>query len=562
MSVAHAQRLDAGGLEVDLLPCRAEEERRARESLLVAAAKARLQQPEETKAEQVAKEEEDIFKHITARKALMAAKELALGVEYTESLSTGWKPPLHIRKMNPKRVAALREKLHIEVEGEDIPPPVERFEDLRLPPPVLRKLRERGIQAPFKIQIQGLPIALSGRDMIGISYTGSGKTLAFVLPMIAVGGRLAAMARRGAGCCDTCPPSFLPGLQTSWQEETRLPLQPGEGPIGFVLCPSRELARQTYEQALAFSEAMREDGYGDLRCILCMGGVDAKEQTDMIRRQGVHMIVATPGRLKDYLHKKKITFDHCRFVCLDEADRMVDLGFEEDIRDIWSFFRSQRQTLMFSATMPAKIMQFAESALVRPVTVKVSRAGAANANIIQQVEYVKAEHRLPFVLECLGRTPPPVLIFAENKADVDDIHEYLLVKGVEAVAVHGSKSQEERDMAISQFKTGKADVLVATDVASKGLDFANVQHVINYDMPKDIENYVHRIGRTGRGESKGLATTFINKTSSESILLDLKGLLKEAGQRIPPLLQALEDPQDIIAAEAAALTGQRGCVYW
>jgi ATP-dependent RNA helicase DDX41 len=240
---------------------------------------------------------------------------------------------------------------------------------------------------------------------------------------------------------------------------------------------------------------------------------------------------------------------------------MVDLGFEDDIRDIWSFFRSQRQTLMFSATMPTKILQFAESALINPITIKLSRAGAANANIIQQVEYTKAEHRLPFLLDCLSRTAPPVLIFAENKADVDDVHEYLLVKGLEVVAVHGSKSQEERDLSIKLFKSRTADVLVATDVASKGLDFPSVQHVINYDMPKDIENYVHRIGRTGRGGKNGLATTFINRDCGDLILRDLKGLLREAGQRIPPLLLGLEDPTEVIATETAALTGQHGCIY-
>jgi len=211
--------------------------------------------------------------------------------------------------------------------------------------------------------------------------------------------------------------------------------------------------------------------------------------------------------------------------------------------------------------MPTKILRFAESALVNPVTVKVSRAGAANANIVQQIEYIKLENRLPFLLECLSRTEPPVLIFAENKVDVDNIHEYLLLKGVEAVAIHGSKSQEERDFAITNFKSKEADVLVATDVASKGLDFHNVKHVINYDMPKDIENYVHRIGRTGRGANRGLATTLIRKDCSELILRDLKCLLKEAGQRIPPLLQALEDPKEILATEAAALSGQRGCIY-
>jgi len=148
-----------------------------------------------------------------------------------------------------------------------------------------------------------------------------------------------------------------------------------------------------------------------------------------------------------------------------------------------------------------------------------------------------------------------------KKGDVNDVHEYLLIKGIEATAIHGSKNQDERDLAITQFKFRKTDVLVATDVASKGLDFPNVKHVINYDIAKDIENYVHRIGRTGRGVNKGLATTFVNKNCGEFILRDLKGLLKEAGQRIPPLLQALDDPMDIIGKETAMLTEQYGCTY-
>lgn len=162
--------------------------------------------------------------------------------------------------------------------------------------------------------------------------------------------------------------------------------------------------------------------------------------------------------------------------------------------------------------------------------------------MLQEVEYVKQEAKLVYLLECLQKTAPPVLIFAEKTKDVDDIHEYLLIKGVEAVAVHGGKDQEDREQAIDHFKAGKKDVLVATDVASKGLDFPNIQHVINYDMPDEIENYVHRIGRTGRCGKTGIATTFINKNQSESILLDLKHLLKEAKQRIPPVLQVGAPP--------------------
>jgi ATP-dependent RNA helicase DDX41 len=189
--------------------------------------------------------------------------------------------------------------------------------------------------------------------------------------------------------------------------------------------------------------------------------------------------------------------------------------------------------------MPRKIQNFAKSALVKPVTVNVGRAGAASINIIQEVEYVKPESRIPHLLESLQKTSPPVLIFAEKKADVDAIHEYLLQKGVEAVSIHGSKEQEERTWAIDKFKSGEKDVLVATDVASKGLDFTEIQHVINFDMPEDIENYVHRIGRTGRQTKVGMSTTYVNRSVDEAILLDLKHLLIEAKQKVPEFLQEL-----------------------
>ncbi len=256
-------------------------------------------------------------------------------------------------------------------------------------------------------------------------------------------------------------------------------------------------------------------------------------------QNGFHMVVATPGRLQDMLEKRKFTLTSCKYLCLDEADRMIDMGFEEDVRNIMSFFKHQRQTLLFSATMPKRIQDFAEQSLVQPIVVNVGRAGAASMDIIQEVEYVKQEAKMVYLLECLQKTAPPTIIFSDNKNEVDDIHEYLLLKGVEAVAIHGSKTQEEREYAIKAFKTGKKDVMVASGVASKGLDFSEIQHVINYSMPKEIEDYVHQIGRTGRSGKTGIATTFVNMQTAEPTLLDLKYLLREAKQKyvvISPLL--------------------------
>merc|ERR1712139_59078 len=255
---------------------------------------------------------------------------------------------------------------------------------------------------------------------------------------------------------------------------------------------------------------------------------------------------------------KRFTLTQCKYLCMDEADRMVDLGFEEEIRNTLDHFRGQRQTLLFSATMPKKIQDFAKTALVDPIVINVGRAGAANLDVIQEVEYVKQEAKLVYLLKCLQKTPPPVLIFCENKSDVDDVHEYMLLKNVDAVAIHGGLDQEERHEAIRHFKEGSKDVLIGTDVASKGLDFPAIQHVINFDMPKEIENYVHRIGRTGRCGRTGVATTFVNKNQDETILLDLKALLIEANQHVPPFLQQIE----FVSNYAGKVINEvKGCAY-
>lgn len=261
-------------------------------------------------------------------------------------------------------------------------------------------------------------------------------------------------------------------------------------------------------------------------------------------------MVATPGRLLDNLKRRRFNLDVCRYLCLDEADRMLD-NFEDELRTVFTYFKYQRQTVFFSATMPLKIKTFAFSAMVDPITVNVSgRAGAANKNIQQDVEYVKHDAKLFYLLNAIGKTGPPVIIFAKRPQDVDSIHEFLLIKGLSVAAIHGQKHQEERSLAVDEFRSNKRDILVATDVASKGLDFKEIKHVINYDMP-EIEDYTHRIGRTGRRGEKGLATTFVNKQVDESTLLDLKALLIEAGQKVPTFLQLIQseaerllDPED------------------
>jgi ATP-dependent RNA helicase DDX41 len=244
--------------------------------------------------------------------------------------------------------------------------------------------------------------------MIGIAFTGSGKTLAF----------------------------SLPAIMQALEMESRLPFVKGEGPVGLIICPSRELARQTYEGCLAMCTALKESGqYPELRSLLCIGGINMGDQADVLNR-GVHIAIATPGRLMDMLDKGRLNATNCkyvlhtirlswstaltlRFLALDEADRMIDMGFEEDVRSIMSHFKYQRQTLLFSATMPRKIQDFAAQSLINPVLVNVGRAGAANMDVIQEVEHVKQEAKMVYLLECLQKTAPPTIIFSDNKNEVD-----------------------------------------------------------------------------------------------------------------------------------------------
>ncbi|KAG9030092.1 DEAD-box ATP-dependent RNA helicase 35 [Tulasnella sp. JGI-2019a] len=471
--------------------------------------------------------EEEMLAAIASRRKLASDLELAKGIQYTMTIKTSWRPPRYIRERSEEYHAKVREKYHIIVEGDDVPPPIPTFADMKIPNVLLKLFKKKKIVTPTPIQMQGLPTAFSGRDMIGIAFTGSGKTLAFCLPLIMM----------------------------AMEDERKLPLISREGPVGVILCPSRELASQTYDNIIEWTAAMQEDGYPAINTLLCMGGISMGDQHHVLSK-GLHIVVATPGRLKDMLGKKRFTFDECRYFCMDEADRMIDMGFEDDVREIMSYFRHQRQTLLFSATMPRKIQDFAQQSLTKAVLVNVGRAGAANLDVLQVVEYVKQEAKMVYLLECLQKTPPPVIIFSDNKNEVDDIQEYLLLKGVEAVAIHGSKTQEERQYAIKSFKTGKKDVMVASSIASKGLDFSEIQHVINFSMPKEIEDYVHQIGRTGRSGKTGIATTFVNMNTAEQTLLDLKYLLMEAKQKVPPFLMSIEDPR---AAQGGSLKGCPVC---
>ena len=500
--------------------------KRERETLVEINARMRKEGRVENEDEKKKHEEEFLLDHVNdGRVPLMGLEQHAKSVVFVEPLKTSWKPPPFYEQVDENENERIRVQMNILVDGDDVPPPIRTFPDMRLPLPILKGLKLKEITKPTPIQLQGIPIALAGRDMIGIAFTGSGKTLAFGIPM----------------------------LMFSLEQEAGLPVRRGEGPFSLQISPSRELARQTWDVLRFFCEVLEKSSYPKLNPVLCIGG---QQTLHSDFAYGCHMVIATPGRLIDLLNKKKFVLDFCRLLVLDEADRMIDLGFEDDMRQVLGHFKYQRQTLLFSATMPVKIQDFAKSALVKPIVCNVGRASSANLDVIQDIDYVKPEARVVYLLACLQKTAPPALIFCSNQQDVDYVLEYLLLKGVEAVAIHGGKSQEDRTLAITLFKSGKKDVLVATDVAGKGLDFADIQHVINYDMPKEIEDYIHRIGRTGRCGKTGRATTFINRTVSETTLLDLKLLLKEAKQKIPPVLQSLPEP---VVEQPAA--GVRGCGF-
>ena len=373
--------------------------------------------------------------------ALQSNEEIASGVKYDKRLTTTWNPPQYIINQGIEGHNIIRNKWNIIVEGNDCPPPIKTFKEMKFPKCILDAMTKKNILRPTPIQVQGIPALLSGRDMVGIAFTGSGKTLTFSLPLI----------------------------MFSLEEEINMPLVGGEGPIGIILCPSRELARQTYEVINYYLEALENDrisNYPIIRSILCIGGENSKNQIQSLRTNGIHIIVATPGRLNDLLDQKIINLSLCKYFALDEADRMLDLGFDEVVHSIINHFTTkQRQTILFSATMPKKFQDFAKKTLIDSLIVNVGRAGAANLDVIQEVEYVKSESKIIYLLECLQKTPPPVIIFSEHKNVVDEIHEYLLIKGIEAVSIHGSKDQNERNEAILLYKQGKKDVLVATGMS-------------------------------------------------------------------------------------------------
>ncbi len=341
------------------------------------------------------------------------------------------------------------------------------FADLGLSEPMLEALRDAGYKHPTPIQAQAVPLALKGRDLIGLAQTGTGKTAAFTIPIIE---RLLGGPHR-----------------------TR----------ALILTPTRELCVQVEESFARYGK------HSGLDVIPVYGGVGYEPQVKALR-DGVDVIVATPGRLLDHLEKQNVVLDEVEVLVLDEADRMLDLGFAPQLNRIVAQMHSYRQTLLFSATMPPEVEALARKYLRRPVVVQVGRRSGAATTVQHYVYPCPKEKKSALLVELLKqKAMDTVLIFTRTKHGADKIVRHLEDAGIASTAMHADKTQGQRTQALEDFKSGKVRVLVATDIAQRGLDISGITHVINYDVPQQAEDYVHRIGRTGRAASTGDAYTFM-----------------------------------------------------
>uniref|UniRef100_A0A8C7CFQ2 RNA helicase n=1 Tax=Oncorhynchus kisutch TaxID=8019 RepID=A0A8C7CFQ2_ONCKI len=308
-------------------------------------------------------------------------------------------------------------------------------------------------------------------------------------------------------------------------------------PLSLVLAPTRELALQIYEESRKFAYRSR------VRPCVVYGGADIGQQIRDLER-GCHLLVATPGRLVDMMERGKIGLDYCNYLVLDEADRMLDMGFEPQIRRIVEQDtmppKGIRQTMMFSATFPKEIQMLARDFLEDYIFLAVGRVGSTSENITQKVVWVEDGDKRSFLLDLLNATGKEslTLVFVETKKGADALEDFLYREGYACTSIHGDRSQRDREEALNQFRSGRCPILVATAVAARGLDISNVKHVINFDLPSDIEEYVHRIGRTGRVGNLGLATSFFNDKNS-NITKDLLDILVEAKQEVPSWLESL-----------------------
>ena len=371
------------------------------------------------------------------------------------------------------------------------------FKDLSISEPILKALTSKGYEVPTPIQEQAIPVALCGRDLLGIAQTGTGKTAAFAIPII----------------------QNLNHHQPKGQKREIKAL---------ILTPTRELAIQIDE---CFSDYSR---HTDLRHTVIFGGVNQTPQIERLKR-GIDILIATPGRLLDLIGQKHITLEYIRHFVLDEADRMLDMGFIHDIKRLLPLLPKRKQTLFFSATMPVAIANLSKSILYKPERVEVTPVSSAVDVIEQRLYYVEKPQKGDLLFSILEQEQDKsVLVFSRTKHGADKIAKVLNRKGIGCEAIHGNKAQNARQRALTNFKSGKTRVIIATDIAARGIDVANLEMVINYDLPDVAETYVHRIGRTGRAGKSGVALSFC--TQDEKTMV--KDIQKLTGKKLDAVLTA------------------------
>lgn len=364
------------------------------------------------------------------------------------------------------------------------------FTELKLIKPILDALQKEGYERPTPIQEQSVPSILEGKDLLGTAQTGTGKTAAFAIPI----------------------------LQNLHQKNIR-----SNQIKALILTPTRELAIQIEESFKAYGVNL------PLRTLVIFGGVKQGAQENALKR-GVDILVATPGRLLDFISQGIISLKNLEIFVLDEADRMLDMGFVHDVKRVVKLLPQKRQTLFFSATFPKEIQELANSMLTNPVKVSVTPVSSTADTIQQSVYFVEKENKLDLLTHILkNHIDESVLVFARTKHGADKIARKLQKEKISAEAIHGNKSQNQRQNALTNFKSGKTRILVATDIAARGIDIDELKHVINFELSDVSETYVHRIGRTGRAGNEGSSISFVDGLD----LINLKNTEKLIGKKIP-----------------------------
>lgn len=426
-----------------------------------------------------------------------------------------WKKK-NLQEMSDRDWRIFKEDFNITAKGGKIPNPIRYWKEASLPPDILEVIKENGYTDPTPIQRQAIPIGLLNRDIIGIAETGSGKTAAFVIPLLV----------------------WITGLPEADRASVG-----DNGPFAIILAPTRELAQQIEEETLKFAKKL------GIRTVAVIGGLSREDQGFQLRL-GCEIVIATPGRLIDVLENRYLVLSQCSYVVMDEADRMIDMGFEADVQRILEFLpvsnvkpdteeaedpdviatrlsakEKYRQTVMFTATMPPTVERLARTYLRRPATVYIGSVGKPVDRVEQRVYMLSEGAKKKKLIEVLsGNHDPPILIFVNQKKGADVLARSLEKQGYRACTLHGGKGQEQREFALASLKDGSKDILVATDVAGRGIDIKDVSLVINYDMAKSIDGYTHRIGRTGRAGKSGVAVSFLTQEDSE-VFYDLKQML-------------------------------------